>query len=140
MSQENVEIVKAAFEAWNTGDWDAIPELFDPNVVVRPSDDWPEAGPFVGTEAVTRWFRQLREAWDADSTEPISDFIDVADHVVVRFLWRTTGLGPESNMEISIAYTLRKGKISAMQYFWDHADALKAVGLSEQDAQADTSS
>jgi ketosteroid isomerase-like protein len=61
MSQENVEVVKAAFEAWNAGDWDAVPELFDPNVVIRPSDDWPEAGPFVGVEAVTRWFGQLRE-------------------------------------------------------------------------------
>jgi ketosteroid isomerase-like protein len=138
MSQENVEIVRSAFEAWNAGDWDAVPELFDPNVVIRPSDDWPEAGPFVGLEAVTRWFGQLRETWDAQSTEPISDFIDVADHVVVRFLWRTTGRGPESNMEITIVYTLRKGKISGMDYFWDHTDALKAVGLSEQDAHADS--
>ena len=138
MSQENVEIVQAAFEAWNTGDWDAVPELFDPNVVIRPSDDWPEPGPFVGQEAVIRWFGQLREAWDAQTTEPISDFKIIADHVVVRFIWRTTGRGPEANMEISILYTFRKGKISGMDYFWDHADALKAVGLSEQDVHADS--
>ena len=138
MSQENVEIVKAAFEAWNAGDWDAIPELFDPDVVVRPADDWPEAGAIVGQEAVARWFGQLRETWDADRSEPISDFINVADHVVVRFLWRTTGRGPEANMEITIAYTLRKGRISGMEYFWDHTESLEAVGLSEQDAHADS--
>ena len=41
-------------------------------------------------------------------------------------------------MEITIAYTLRKGRISGMEYFWDHTEALEAVGLSEQDAHADS--
>ena len=36
MSQENVEIVRAAFEAWNAGDMDAFRELYDPDVIVRP--------------------------------------------------------------------------------------------------------
>ena len=35
MSQENVEIVRAAYEAWNSGDMDAVRELYDPDVVMR---------------------------------------------------------------------------------------------------------
>ena len=38
MSQENVEIVKAAFEAWNAGDMDALRDLCDPHVIVRPAE------------------------------------------------------------------------------------------------------
>jgi triphosphoribosyl-dephospho-CoA synthetase len=34
MSQENVEIVRAAFEAWNAGNMDAVRELHDPDVIV----------------------------------------------------------------------------------------------------------
>ena len=30
MSQENVEMVRAAFEAWNAGDMDAFSEMYDP--------------------------------------------------------------------------------------------------------------
>jgi predicted lipid-binding transport protein (Tim44 family) len=35
MSQENVEIVRASFEAWNAGDMDALRELHDPDVILR---------------------------------------------------------------------------------------------------------
>ena len=111
MSQENVEIVRAAFEAWNAGDMDALRELYDPDVIVRTPEGWPEPGPFVGREAVMRQFEQLRETWDADTLEPISDFIDAGDRVVVRFIWRGAGHGPESNMELTDVFTVRKGRI-----------------------------
>ena len=45
MSQENIEIVRAALAAWNTRDMDAFRELHDPDVVVRTAEDWPEPGP-----------------------------------------------------------------------------------------------
>jgi ketosteroid isomerase-like protein len=131
MSQENVEVVKAAYDAWNAGDMDAFRELYDPDVIMRPPERWPEPGPFVGREAVMRWFEQLRATWDADALEPISDFIDVADHVVLRFIWRSAGRGPEANLELTYVVTVRKGKIFGADFFWDHADALAALGLSE---------
>jgi ketosteroid isomerase-like protein len=34
--------------------------------------------------------------------------------------------------------TVRKGKIVYQEFYWDHAEALEAVGLSEQDAHADS--
>jgi ketosteroid isomerase-like protein len=130
MSRENVKLVRASFEAWNAGDMDAVRELLVPDVIMRLPEGWPEPGPFVGRDAVMRQGEQMRDTWDADSAEPISDFIDHADHVVVRFIWRTAGRGPESNMEFTIVYTLRKGSIFLMEYFWDHAEALETVGLS----------
>ena len=131
MSQENVEIVRAFFEAWNAGDMDTLREMQDPDVIQRPPKGWPEPGPFVGREASMRQFEQLRDTWDSDTVEFISPFIDIADHVVVRYLWRGMGEGPESNMELTALYTLRKGKIIYQEFFWDHAEALEAVGLSE---------
>ena len=40
---------------------DALRELYDPDVIVRMPEDWPEPGPFVGREAVMRQLEQLRE-------------------------------------------------------------------------------
>ena len=68
MSQENVEIAKTAFEVWNKGDMEAYRELFDPNAIMRPMENWPEPGPFVGVDAVMRQFQQLRETYDANDT------------------------------------------------------------------------
>jgi hypothetical protein len=31
MSQENVEIVRRCYELWDSRQWSAIPELFDPD-------------------------------------------------------------------------------------------------------------
>ena len=131
MSRKNVEIVKAAYDAWNAGDMDAFRELYDPEVIMRPPKNWPEPGPFVGREALMRQFGQLRETWDADALEPISDFIEAADHVVVRQIWRGAGYGPESNMEMTNVITVRKGRIVYQEFFWDHAEALETLGLAE---------
>ena len=129
MSQENVEVAKAAFEAWNAGDMDAFRELCDPEIIMRPPERWPEQGPFVGREAVMRQWEQTRETWDADTVEPISDFIDIADRVVVRQVWHGVGQGPESNIEVTNVFTVRKGRIVHQEFFWDHAEALESLGL-----------
>jgi ketosteroid isomerase-like protein len=131
MSQENVEIMKDAFAAWNAGDMDAIRAVYDPDIIMRTAEGWPEPGPYIGREAVLNWIAQLRETWDADALEPISDFIATADRVVVRFIWRGAGQGPESKMEFTTVTTMRTGKIILIEMFWDYAEALEAVGLSE---------
>jgi ketosteroid isomerase-like protein len=131
MSQENVEVVKSAFEAWNAGNMDALRELQDPNVIQRPPNGWPEPGPFVGRDASMRQFEQLRETWDTDAFELISDFIDVGDRVAVRFIWHGAGHGPQANVEMTGVYTVRKGKLLAIENFWDHAEALEILGPSE---------
>ena len=130
MSQENVEIVKAVLAAWNAGVMDAFRDLYDPDVIVRALEGWPEPGPFVGREAVMRWLGQLRETWDADTAEPIS-FIDAADRVVVRQAWRGAGHGPDMNMEMTNVFMVRVGRIVYQEFFWDHAEALETLGLSE---------
>src|SRR5437660_12608436 len=122
MSQENVEIVQGFFEAWNGGDEDAVREMHDPDLIVRPAEGWPEAGPHVGREAVMRWYEQLRETWDADAVEPNS-LIDAGDRVVVRQVWHAVGHGPESNMEFTSVITVRKGRIILVEFFWDYEQA-----------------
>jgi ketosteroid isomerase-like protein len=131
MSQQNVDVMRRAYAAWNAGRMDDVREVFDPDVIARSPAGWPEPGPFVGREAVMRWWDQVREAWDADALEPLGRFIDHGDRVAVRQIWHGAGYGPEANLEFTAVYTLRKGRISFVEYFWDHAEALEALGLSE---------
>ena len=78
-----------------------------------------------------RQFEQLRQTFDADISEPISDFIDGADRVAVRVIWRGAGSGPDANLEMTDVFVVRKGKIFSLECFWDHAEALETLGLSE---------
>jgi len=132
MSQENVEIVRASVEAWNAGDMDAFRELYDPDAIMRMAADWPEPGPYFGREAIMREYEQLRQTWDGrDTAEPIGDFIDAGDRVAVRFIWRGGGQGPEAELELTVIWTVRTGRILAAHYFRDYAEALETLGLRE---------
>ena len=74
-----------------------------------------------------------REVFDADTLE-LLEIIDLGDRTVVRFIWRAVGSGPDLNIEATAVSTTRKGKTIVVEYFWDHAEALETVGLSEHEA------
>ena len=138
MSQENVDVVRASIEAWNAGDMDAWGELLDSDAILRNPDGWPEPGPQMGREAVVQQMLHVRDTWDANALEPISDFVDVGERVVVRLMWHGVGHGPDLHLEMTCLYTVRKRKIIGLELSWDHAEALEAVGLSEHDAHSDS--
>jgi ketosteroid isomerase-like protein len=131
MSEENVEVVRAAAQAWNAGDMEAAGELHDPDVILRPPENFPEPGPFMGRAAAMGFYERAREAFDADTVELTGDVSHAADRVVARWIWHGEGHGPESNMEVTIIYMVRNGKFREVEFFWDHDEALEAAGLSE---------
>jgi len=131
MSRENVEVLRAFFAAWNAGDMGALRELHDPSAIMHAPAGWPEPGPEVGRDAIMRQFERLRTAWEADWVEPIGDFIDAGDRALVRFIWHTAGRVPGSHMEFTQVTTVRDGRVVLNEYFWDHLEALEAVGLAE---------
>ena len=49
----------------------------------------------------------------------------------MRQVWRAAGHGPEAIITATAVTTLRKSRITAVEFFWDHTEALKAVGLEE---------
>jgi ketosteroid isomerase-like protein len=62
MSQENVEVVRRAFayEVYGRGDRAEAEAIFDPYVVMKPTEE----GPSYGLDAVRDNFEHWREAWD----------------------------------------------------------------------------
>jgi ketosteroid isomerase-like protein len=130
MSRENVKVVEAALDAWNAGDMDRLRGWLDPDIVVRLPEGWPEPGPFVGRDAVMLEWEGAREVWATDRLEPTTEFLDAGDQVVLRFVWRGAGPSvPDSQLEFTAIYTVRDGKLLGQESFWDHGDALEAVGL-----------
>jgi ketosteroid isomerase-like protein len=131
VSRENVEIVQSIFVALNAGDMEAMREYYDPDVAFgRELEGWPESGPVVGRDAVMRQWERVREPWDTVTVEPVS-IIDAGDRVVVRQIAHAVGRGPAVHHEFTTVSTFRSGRIVLVDYFWDYAEALKAVGLEE---------
>jgi ketosteroid isomerase-like protein len=79
-------------------------------------------------------------AFDEVVVEP-EQFFERGDHIVVFVLMRFRPRGSNAAPEIRIAHlwTMRDGKAARCELFPQREKALEAVGLSEQDAHADSS-
>ena len=130
MSQTNVELVVKALQYWNRGDLDAASELWDDDVVLRAAEGWPEHV-YYGKDEVRSFWEGFAETMGHDSV--IEDLIDADDVVVIRTRAHVSGYrsGFEGDLVSTMVLTVRKGKALFMEFFWDHQEALKAVGLSE---------
>ena len=128
MSQENVDLVRKGNAAFRSRDWDTMAAFMDPDILIRTDARWPEQRIY-GRESALAWYRELWEAGGPDSyTE---ELLDLGDRVLARWCWHMRG--PRSGVEVeqrgSVIYTLRERRVILEEFFLDHAQALKAVGL-----------
>ena len=140
MSQENVEIVRRAFAALNRGDRETAAGFADPEIVVDATRRVFNPTTYVGLEGIRQWASDMDEIWEEFHAE-VREFIDAGDRVVV--ILRLHGKGKVSRVDVeqSVAgvWTVRNGQVVRIEIgYTDPRQALEAVGLSEQDAHADT--
>jgi ketosteroid isomerase-like protein len=131
MSRENVEVVRAAIDAFNRRDLRAWDALFHPDVEI----DWSasrglEARVYRGREDAARFVRTF-ETFEGVVFEP-ERFIDAGDSVVIpntsRFMGRD---GIETVARGALVYEVRGGRVARVCLYQDTADALEAAGLRE---------
>jgi ketosteroid isomerase-like protein len=131
MSQENVERMRRAFEAFTRRDRVAWCELCDPDVEVTPVGDWPETD-VRGREAVWDFLVAADEPWEPGPYEMV-EVIDADDKVVAR--QRRNLRGKSSGVEVEydywVVFTFRNAKAVRAEWFDARSEALQAVGLSE---------
>jgi ketosteroid isomerase-like protein len=132
MSQENVEVVRRWYDAFNRGDVDVWLGLLDPQVTWQAAREDPDAAAHQTRAGARRYAEQWVEAYEALHVEPRS-FTESGDRVVV---WvRVTGTGRMSgislDMEQAQVMTVRDGSITFVHEYFDRAEALAAAGLSE---------
>jgi ketosteroid isomerase-like protein len=133
MSQENVEVVRATVDSYAKGDRDAYLGFFAEDVEVRPDvSRFPEAKPFRGREEFRRFLADIDQGWEGGGTAVLSEIFPVGDRVVARADWggRGRASGVDLRSSLTSLYTFQDGQIIKIEYFFDHAKALEAVGLS----------
>ena len=138
MSQENVEIVKAWYDAFNRDDWDAMVKDAAPGYAVdfsRAVGPW--RGVF-GLDEARRLVGEFHETWESVRLEP-HEFIEAGDLVVVPWAMHGRGRdGIELVGRATFVFIIRNEAIERMVMYQEKEDALEDLGLSEQDAHADS--
>jgi ketosteroid isomerase-like protein len=134
MSQRNLDVVQAAFDAFIRSDTDAVLRLCAEDIVITQPPELPGVSPRqYGHSGVLEAFAIWPEQWDEYRIDPPRVVADSGDYVVVSA--RTRGRGKQSGVEVdmdfSFLFTVRDGKITKWQIFVSENQALQAAGLSE---------
>jgi len=132
MSQENVEIVRAAIEAWNRRDLTTWLALFRSDAEI----DWSRArGPFKG---VYRGHGEHEAFWDVfwstfeDVQVETYDVAEAGREVVVSNTAHMRGRdGIKVTAKSTFVWTVENGQITRFRMFQERTEALEAVGLRE---------
>jgi ketosteroid isomerase-like protein len=136
MSQENVEIVREAMDAYNLGDKDGWARLMDPGLETFPVPEFPEPGSLIGPDAAWDFYQRFGETMAASKLYETSGFetaelIDAGDRVVACQRTPLHGRRGEVVVELWGVHTFDQGRWVRTQWFWSRDEALKAAGPSE---------
>ena len=133
MSQENVEAVRRIFEAWASGDWSIGNEFLDQHAVCVVSSDFPAFGAYYGVDGIRAYWRDFVAQWERLTFEA-KELQAVGDTVLAEAIQHAKGRasGIEGDISYFILFTFRGARIVRMESVMTRAEALEAVGLSEQ--------
>jgi ketosteroid isomerase-like protein len=133
MSQENVEIVRRGFDAYNRRDVDGFLAYLDQEFELHSAIiGGADATVYRGHDGVRRWLADSDAGFDELTVDP-SEFRDLGDRVLM--LGRIRARGRKSGLKLDSTTgwvcTIRGGKIAEARGFLNPAEALEAAGLAE---------
>jgi len=133
MSQENVEVVRDAFQTFSAEGIEAALAFYAPDCVWYPTDRWLEGSAYRGHDGMRRLQAAFTENFDEFRFE-VHDIRDAQDRVVA--LIDMTGRIKHSGANISqrlgfVVSGFRDGTFRDVRAFPSWDEALEAVGLSE---------
>ena len=128
MSEENVEGVRRAFDAYMGGDIDEALASLDPEIVFKPAHE----GPVQGRDAVRASLERWQAPWEGHELI-FEEAIDAGDYVVqpILFRGRERGSGIEVESRFFEVFTIQDGRAVRWEEFSDRSEAFEAAGLSE---------
>jgi ketosteroid isomerase-like protein len=126
--QENVEIVRRFYEAWERGEAPGPAELMDPEIEYVNPPSAVEPGTRHGLAAFTRAVQKTFESWEFWRAEP-EELKTVGAHVavVVKYRARGRGSGVEVEGRESALWTVRDAKVVRYEWFHGPDDAFEAL-------------
>ena len=127
--QDNVGVVKQAYENFKTGDVESLLGQMSEDVDWRLPDTVgvPFAGARRGRERVAEFFSTLADAQETLAFEP-REFVAQGDKVVAlgQYRWRVKRNGREYGGDWAHVFTVRDGKIAGFHEYMDTAAAADA--------------
>ena len=128
MSGDNVERIRAGFDAHNRGDLDALVDVYDPDAVFETL----LLGTHHGNESIRVIYEENQKTLSGYDVVPI-ELIDAGDKVVA--VARAVGSGGASQIAVdepfAFVFTFKGDRVIREQAFRNREEAVEAAGLTE---------
>jgi ketosteroid isomerase-like protein len=128
MSRENIERIRAGFDAHNRGDVDALVELYDPEAVFETL----LLGTHHGNESIRLIYEENQKTMSGYDVVPV-ELIDAGDKVLA--VAQAVGSGSSSEIAVNepfaFVFTFKGERVVREQAFRNKEEALESAGLSE---------
>jgi ketosteroid isomerase-like protein len=130
IGQRDVEIVRAGYERWNSGDGAGLAELFTEDIEYQNSPEWPGQRVYHGADAVIRFLQD--EVAEFIALRPVeivrTDVIDT--EILIELRARThgtlSGLDLDDGALFHVAQ-MRDGRVSRVRVYLDRQEARRAA-------------
>jgi ketosteroid isomerase-like protein len=133
VSEENVELHRRLYEAFNARDADSLVALCDPGITVQSAFAAVSGTVYHGHDGVRRWHGDLAEAWGDDIRVEAEAYFDLGEHALAFDVLH--GRGRQSGAEVALpAAAVTRWRDGQCVYFKAYAhreDALRDLGVSQ---------
>jgi ketosteroid isomerase-like protein len=140
MAQDNIEIIRKSYEAFQSRQFDLAVKDWDSGGEWMPAMAGEvESRVYRGPAGVRRYIDELFESFSEVRLKDL-EFRAFGDRVLALYRLRVEGRdsGVEIDQPGGAVYELRGGKIVRGRSYLSHSEPLEAVGLSGHGANADT--
>jgi ketosteroid isomerase-like protein len=132
MSQENVNVIRALYQAFASGDIPVIIAALDRQVEWWEAENfiYADKNPYVGPDAVLGGvFMRIANDWDSFAVSP-DEVLDAGEVAIGHGYYSGTHKQTRERVRAQFAhfFTFRGGKIVKFQQYTDTAQFMKAVG------------
>jgi len=132
MSDDNLAIVRAIYDAFAAGDIPGVLARMAPDIVWNEAENFPYAdgNPYVGPDAILGGvFARLGGEWDGFAAVP-DEYLDAGDTIVVlgRYRGAHKATGRPLDAQFAHVWRVRDGKAAAFQQYTDTLQAARVTG------------
>jgi len=130
MSQETVEIVRAVYAAVESGDLATANSYIHPDIEFHTYINSPEAGVYLGKEAVLNYNATLFAQFESLRIE-VEELVDAGDRVIAVTTQHAVPKGGNQEIDVHFAevWTIRDGLLAERDSYPTKDEALEAVGV-----------
>ncbi|HEX8854617.1 MAG TPA: nuclear transport factor 2 family protein [Thermoleophilaceae bacterium] len=127
MSERNVRFIRAAFDAFSRGDFEAVLQVTDPDIEITQPRELPDYRTYHGREGVLEAFRDWPAQWDQFDVDLV-DVIDLDDeHVVSVTRQHLRARELEFDQDVINLHTFRGEKAIGWHMFFTVEEAMEAA-------------